>query len=566
MNVIAQIFDNRDLRNLINNLSSSRETSCACEFFSVFLSALNHLLKAWHPPCRFANCQVRTSQFSFADHCTSLYGAPFFTAFHVAAIASEIDQSAFTKQQVTETIQDIQCRLQWDVGRECLIYSRSSGKWTDGHIVAVAIDESTNGEWLMVQYGDKMRKRIQRFSVFIRPKSLPSDYHVSTLLFQLIVDRLKDLQHSTHESEMILSMESSKIEWNPDSFSTQRIVANFIEDEADEHMIHIPMDIVHLVALYVNDWFSTDGAYRWKIEDPEMVHKMLTADNGQSFESPSFMMSRLKWKLKVYPNGVDEGKLGYLIIQLHLLSLPVEVEQIQICRTFTVEEDMSSSLWVDVLSQNGYDFWGKKCSLNELVRLNPQTLTIVAEIQINKMMLKMGSQLNRYRYPTNSADNVMIRYLMETTKSNPRDIEFVLSGEALELMKSADRFKEMCGDIVNGIWRLSVYPNGMDDDDDDVGEIGVYLHICQIPSRCAAIHTEFEVGCRETGDSDECQYKFCEPDSLGYGVWLLNIQDVKELATVTFYARIHSVRLEMKEIEDPYSISDRMVVSQILAE
>ena len=407
-----------------------------------------------------------------------------------------------------------------------------------------------------------MRKQIQRFSVFLKPKSLRSDYKVNTALFHRIIDRLKDLQHSIPENVLeILNGSDPVIPMQiPDTFCTQQIVARFVEDG------DIPMDIVHLMALYVDDWFRADGAYRWKIDDPELVHEMLTAANGQAFESPPFMMSRLRWKLRVYPNGVDEEKVGYLTIQLHLLSLPVTVEQIQICRTFTVEEDMTSSLWVDVLSENGYDFWGKKCSLNELVRLHPTTLSIVAEVQINKIMVKMGSNLKGYRYPQNASDNMMIRYLLETTKTNPRDLEYVVAGRALDLMKSADRFKEMCGEIMDGIWRLSVYPNGMDDDDDDEGEIGVYLHICQVPPRCAAIHTEFEVGCKETGDSDKCQYKFCEPESLGYGVWLLNIEDVEELETLTFYARIDSVRLEMKEFEDPYTISDPVVMAQILAD
>ena len=335
-----------------------------------------------------------------------------------------MDQSDFTKEQLSETIKDIQSRLQWDVGRECLIYSRSTGKWTDGDIVAVAIDESTNVEWMLVHYGDKMRKQIQRFSVFLKPKSLRSDYKVNTALFHRIIDRLKDLQHSIPENVLeILNGSDPVIPMQiPDTFCTQQIVARFVEDG------DIPMDIVHLMALYVDDWFRADGAYRWKIDDPELVHEMLTAANGQAFESPPFMMSRLRWKLRVYPNGVDEEKVGYLTIQLHLLSLPVTVEQIQICRTFTVEEDMTSSLWVDVLSENGYDFWGKKCSLNELVRLHPTTLSIVAEVQINKIMVKMGSNLKGYRYPQNASDNMMIRYLLETTKTNPRDLEYVVAG------------------------------------------------------------------------------------------------------------------------------------------
>ncbi len=76
----------------------------------------------------------------------------------------------FDEEEVTASARDIQRRLQWTVGSNCSIYSRSTKQWTDGTIAKVTVDPKTNGEWLTVQYLTTKKKQMQRLSAFMKPK------------------------------------------------------------------------------------------------------------------------------------------------------------------------------------------------------------------------------------------------------------------------------------------------------------------------------------------------------------------------------------------------------------
>ena len=53
-----------------------------------------------------------------------------------------------------------------------------------------------------------------------------------------------------------------------------------------------------------------------------MIKNILSAKNGQLFESPTFIMANLRWTLRLCPNGWRESEEGSVEIFLKLVSLP----------------------------------------------------------------------------------------------------------------------------------------------------------------------------------------------------------------------------------------------------
>eukprot|EP01084_Bolivina_argentea_P281095 480883_1 len=99
---------------------------------------------------------------------------------------------------------------------------------------------------------------------------------------------------------------------------------------------NIPSCITNIILLYLENYFINEGLYIWKISNPQMVNKMLTANNCSKFESETFTMAKLQWKLAIFPNGNNKELEKYFIIHLRLLSLPSIIESITFGRTFRV--------------------------------------------------------------------------------------------------------------------------------------------------------------------------------------------------------------------------------------
>ena len=89
---------------------------------------------------------------------------------------------------------------------------------------------------------------------------------------------------------------------------TNTIVNAYIHDmhvlcSSDHPEFNIPNEIVRLILLFLENYYSTHGLHTWNVIDESIVHKMLTADNSTKFISEPFIMSRCKWQFEIYPNG-----------------------------------------------------------------------------------------------------------------------------------------------------------------------------------------------------------------------------------------------------------------------
>lgn len=127
------------------------------------------------------------------------------------AVAAELAHSQFEPQDIAATVRDVQCRLEWRIGSECSVYSRSSQKWVSGQIVSVRVDTATAAEWMRIRYGANKKKEIQRFSIAVRPKEVGNEYILNPELYRLITERLRE-RRTMKQEEGLHSLTTHKMD------------------------------------------------------------------------------------------------------------------------------------------------------------------------------------------------------------------------------------------------------------------------------------------------------------------------------------------------------------------
>ena len=104
---------------------------------------------------------------------------------------------------------------------------------------------------------------------------------------------------------------------------------------------HIPPEINTIILFFIDDHFMIyRGSYQWNITDQQSVHGILTAQQDQCFTSDVFEMSKLKWTMKLYPNGNTDANspLGQFDLFVEILSMPVSWSYILVQQTLYCHE------------------------------------------------------------------------------------------------------------------------------------------------------------------------------------------------------------------------------------
>ena len=94
------------------------------------------------------------------------------------------------KDDILNAIQDIDLRFAWQRGRRCRVFSRKLQKWTEGEIIDIVIDGTTNQEWLTVKYHNG-RKAVQRFSSALKSIEMDDDYQCNEVIIESILKKVK---------------------------------------------------------------------------------------------------------------------------------------------------------------------------------------------------------------------------------------------------------------------------------------------------------------------------------------------------------------------------------------
>ena len=100
------------------------------------------------------------------------------------------------------------------------------------------------------------------------------------------------------------------------------------------HLRDFAKDITTIAIDYIGDHFMMHrGSYQWNI-DNELLMEMCNAENAEKFESDTFEMANLKWKLIAYPKG-EWYPYKSFILTLNLNSMPFEWEELHLCCRLT---------------------------------------------------------------------------------------------------------------------------------------------------------------------------------------------------------------------------------------
>lgn len=95
-----------------------------------------------------------------------------------------------TKSDVLNAIRDIDLRFSWGTGAQCRVFSRKLQQWTDGEIIDIVMDDTTNKEWFTVKY-QKSQKTIQRFSSALMPIEMDNDYQRNDVIIHSILRKIE---------------------------------------------------------------------------------------------------------------------------------------------------------------------------------------------------------------------------------------------------------------------------------------------------------------------------------------------------------------------------------------
>eukprot|EP01084_Bolivina_argentea_P018551 34512_1 len=338
-------------------------------------------------------------------------------------------------------------------------------------------------------------------------------------------------------------------------FGYARRIENVLPDNTNPFH-HIPTSITQIIISYVNNYFDTRGIYTWKISNHELITKILTAKSGDKFESDEFMMSRLKWKLEIFPFGYDESLTGYFVIGLRLLKTPLIVDKVEFGRIFRVFECKAAAGWSSSISTGEISKWSKKLPTLEILKIDPISITIECEINIHRLILKENYKFNIAFPLQNFKDKIVMcdKYHLIYSLNKTDSIAF----------KNSKCEKTMCSDVLNDLWIVQVSPNG--DGTEYVGYVSVFLILFQLPIGVKTIKTQFTIICDDINKKYTLKYDF-DMEKFGWGdAYFCSLQELKKFHEISFVVDIQVLEVvyECKKENMKLQITNPLKITNIL--
>eukprot|EP01083_Nonionella_stella_P306423 1073257_1 len=226
-----------------------------------------------------------------------------------------------------------------------------------------------------------------------------------------------------------------------------------IEHEARKSCIRLPSSVIQLCI----KMFGLNS-FVWHIDDLKLMKQILSARKDM-FRSDLFQIAKLNWKIELFPNG-----LHGVGIRVSLLGMPfswesifsqlhIECPQIQNKMVFTHSYNKPKSRGFHISS---FDDLKASCD---------KALTFVITIHMARITLKEDNK---------------ILFQMRTNKYKRKtQLQWKIDEEMMKKLKSFDKGKGICSDILNDIWCLKLYPNGMWDTKE--GDVLIGLDLCGFP-------------------------------------------------------------------------------------
>ena len=101
-------------------------------------------------------------------------------------------------------------------------------------------------------------------------------------------------------------------------------VTVLIIDVFDQNGNVMPKDLYRNLQSPLKNSLNTKiGSRTWKIHDKEAIKMLCECDHDESYESGFFRINKLKWNIKLYPNGrqLTQFEVGDVLVQIQLEEL-----------------------------------------------------------------------------------------------------------------------------------------------------------------------------------------------------------------------------------------------------
>ena len=288
------------------------------------------------------------------------------------------------------------------------------------------------------------------------------------------------------------------------------------------------------------------GSYIWKIDDKLRINNILNSCNGQLFESILFTMNKLKWQIRLYPNGNQQGNRGSVKVFLKLIELPTNFDRIMLSFSLLCDKGMSCHTDMRIYNKSGQGsgWLDNTLSLQEWRSMNINSVSLLITIKVHYIILKKEVFMNN--------DSILSRFVpQEINLDNNGKIPLKTRGiyHISKLMMNAFKWshngKRMESAIYDQMWRLQCYPNGNGKECE--GFISLYLRCCFIPPLISKIKAKFRIICKETGKilntSNEFSYQKKDLGSRKF----VKLTDVSALESITFIVEIEIIDIVKAE-------------------
>ena len=284
---------------------------------------------------------------------------------------------------------------------------------------------------------------------------------------------------------------------------------------------------------------KNSGSYIWKIDNKQTINNMLNANNGQLFESLPFYMSKLKWQIRLYPNGNQLVNRGSVKIFLKLLSLPSEFDRLMLSFSLLCDKGMSCHTDMRIYNKSGQGsgWLDKTLSLSEWRNMNINQCSILITIKIHYIALKKEIFINN--------DSILSRFVPDPYDGDSGDLQlktraiYQINKNMMNAFKWSHNGKRMESAMYDNMWRLQCYPNGNGKECE--GFVSLYLRCCYMPPLVQKIKAKFKIICKETGKILNTQNEFSyQKKDLGSRKFV-KLSDISSLETITFIVEIEII-------------------------
>ena len=259
------------------------------------------------------------------------------------------------------------------------------------------------------------------------------------------------------------------------------------------------------------------GDFKWIIDDPQTMQKMLAATNEEQFESEPFLMANLQWTLDIYPNGETKEHEGNVCLYLRLLEMPSTLQGITASviflfgnwtsgyndkfRYFVTDDETTLTLGMNSdCTRIPLSFWKESGdgSLSVSVSINIFSVKWNKETMRNNLIyqdpIPISSKCTQYPTVLNKTWSVFFRNLSDFRKASV-----------------GQRF---LSPIYENMWQFVCYPNGRGED--DAGSVALWVTLINPPPFVKSVDCKVKMKIYPSDKSYEFNDEYIHGQEQGY--------------------------------------------------